>query len=158
FSALGIRVLAGRVFDREHGEDEVKGEIFNAARSVAVVIDEPMSRQLGFATPQDAVDQTVYFPERMTRAFGQAAQPVHVVGVVESKPLHLVGAGASANVYLFRPNANYKLVRLKANDVSGGLAAIDEMWKRFSTRPLNRKFMDELFNQNYENFARISQV
>jgi putative ABC transport system permease protein len=59
---------------------------------------------------------------------------------------------------MFRPNANYKVVRLDAKDVSGGVAAIDAMWKRLSPRPLNRKFIDELFNQNYENFARISQV
>jgi putative ABC transport system permease protein len=95
----------------------------------------------------------------MTRALGQAAQPVRIVGVVESKPLHLRGAGSTANVYLYRPNLNFKIVRLDANDVQGGLAAIDAMWKRLSPQsPLNRKFMDELFNQNYENFARIGQA
>jgi putative ABC transport system permease protein len=159
FSTLGIRVLAGRVFDREHGEDAVTGNLFNPERTVHGVIDEALSRQLGFETPQGAVDEIVYLPERMTRAFGQAAQPVRVVGVVENKPLHLRGAGTTANFYLFRPNANFKLVRLSANDVPGGLAAIDALWKRLSPKTsVNRKFMDDMFNQNYENFARISQV
>jgi putative ABC transport system permease protein len=159
FSTLGIRVLAGRVFDRAHGEDELKGNLFNPARAVPAVLDESLARQLGFAAPQDAVDKTIYLPERMARAMGQAAQPVRVVGVVEDKPLHLVGGGASANFYIYRPNTNYKLVRLSANDVSGGIAAIDALWKRLATRsPVNRKFMDDLFNQNYENFARISQA
>jgi putative ABC transport system permease protein len=159
FATLGIGVLAGRAFDREHGEDEVKGNLFNQAREVPAVIDESLARQLGFAAPRDAVDKTVYLPERMTRAFGSPAQPVRVLGVVENKPLHLVGAGASANFYLYRGSSNYKLIRLSANDVPGGLAAIDALWKRLAARsPVNRKFMDDLFNQNYENFARLSQA
>jgi putative ABC transport system permease protein len=159
FATLGIGVLAGRAFDREHGEDEVKGNLFNQAREVPAVIDESLARQLGFAAPRDAVDKTVYLPERMARAFGSPAQPVRVLGVVENKPLHLVGAGASANFYLYRPSSNYKLIRLSANDVPGGLAAIDALWKRLAARsPVNRKFMADLFNPNYENFARLSQA
>jgi putative ABC transport system permease protein len=159
FSVLDMPLLGGRAFDREHGEDLAPQSFFDSSKTINVVADASLAAQLGFARPQDAIDQIVYMPERMTRAFGAAAQPVRVIGVVADKPLHFRGAGATANAYLLRAGNNFELVRLKASDVSGGLAALDALWKRLApTGSINRKFMDDLFNQNYENFARISLV
>jgi putative ABC transport system permease protein len=158
FETVGIRILAGRVFDRDHGDDVTTGNMFDSTRPITAVVDDSLVRQLGFTTPAELVDKTIYVPERMTKAFGQAAQPVRVIGVVENKPLHFNGGGASTTVYTMRPNLNFQIVRLSAADVSGGLAAIDSLWSRLSTRPLNRRFMDDIFNENYENFARINQV
>ena len=159
FSVLDMPLLGGRAFDREHGEDPAPQNFFDSSKTINVVIDASLAGQLNFARPQDAVDQIVYMPEKMTSAFGAAAQPVRVIGVVADKPLHFRGAGATANAYLLRTNNNFELVRLKASDVSGGLAALDALWKRLApTGSINRKFMDDLFNQNYENFARFSQV
>jgi putative ABC transport system permease protein len=159
FSVLEMSVLGGRAFDREHGDDLAPQNLFDASRAVSAVADASLVKQLGFSRPQDAVDQTVYFPEKMTRAFGAAAQPVRIIGVVADKPLHFRGAGSTANLYLLRTGLNQQLVRLKASDVSGGLAALDALWRRIGPQTSsNRKFMDDLFNQNYENFARISAV
>jgi putative ABC transport system permease protein len=159
FSVLDMALLGGRVFDREHGEDLAPQNLFDASRAISVVADESLVRQLRFARLRDAVDQIVYFPEKMTRAFGAAAQPVRIIGVVADKPLHFRGAGTTANLYLLRTGLNQQLVRVKASDVSGGLAALDALWKRIGPQTTsNRKFMDDLFNQNYENFARISAV
>jgi putative ABC transport system permease protein len=159
FSVLDMPLLGGRAFDREHGEDLAPQSFFDSSKTTSIVADASLTKQLGFARPQDAVDQLIYMPEKMTRAFGSAAQPVRVIGVVADKPLHFRGAGATANAYLLRTGNNFALVRLKASDVSGGLAALDALWKRLApTGSINRKFMDDLFNQNYENFARISLV
>jgi putative ABC transport system permease protein len=159
FSVLEMPLLGGRAFDREHGEDLAPQNFFDSSKTINMVVDASLTEQLGFARPQDAVDQIVYMPERMTRAFGAAAQPVRVIGVVADKPLHFRGAGATANGYLLRTGLNFQLVRVKASDVSGGLAALDALWKRLAPQgSINRKFIDDLFNQNYENFARISLV
>lgn len=160
FSTLDFDVLAGRVFDRDHGEDVAPPNMFGSGQTLTVVIDDDLRRQLGFATPQDAVDQTVYFPERMTRAFGQAAQPIRIIGVVGSKPLKLTGIGTTANFYVLRTGLSFQIVRLSAQDVSGGVAAVDALWKRLSPTgaPIIRDFMDELFSESYENFGRINQV
>jgi putative ABC transport system permease protein len=159
FSVLDMPLLGGRAFDRDHGEDLAPQNFFDSSKTINIVADASLAAQLGFARPQDAVDQLIYMPEKMTSAFGAAAQPVRVIGVVADKPLHFRGAGATANAYLLRANNNFELVRLKASDVSGGLAALDALWKRLApTGSINRKFMDDLFNQNYENFARFSQV
>jgi putative ABC transport system permease protein len=160
FSTLGFTVLAGRVFDREHGEDVAPENPMGSGQTLSVVVDDVLTRQFGFSSPQEAVDQTVYMPERLTRAFGSAAQPVRIIGVVASKPLNLRAAEATANLYMLRTGLTFQLVRISAADVTGGVAAIDALYERLSTRrsTINRDFMDDLFNESYKNFERINQV
>jgi putative ABC transport system permease protein len=160
FSTLGFTVLAGRGFDRDHGEDAFRG--FNLAqlndgRPINAVIDASLAAKLGFASPEAAIDQTFFIPDNFTRAFGGKAVEVRAIGVVADKPLHL--RGATSNIYWLQPGQPFQIVRVAANDVSGGLAAIDAAWKRISPKiPITRKFMDQLFDKSYENFARINQV
>src|SRR6185369_6856903 len=160
FSTLGFTVLAGRGFDRAHGEDAFRG--FNLAqlndgRPINAVIDASLAAKLGFASPEAAIDQTFFIPDNFTRAFGGKAVEVRAIGVVADKPLHL--RGATSNIYWLQPGQAFQVVRVAANDVSGGLAAIDATWKRVSPKiPITRKFMDQLFDKSYENFARINQV
>jgi putative ABC transport system permease protein len=160
FSTLGFTVLAGRGFDRDHGEDAFRG--FNLAqlndgRPINAVIDASLAAKLGFASPEAAIDQTFYIPDNFTRAFGGKAVEVRAIGVVADKPLHL--RGATSNIYWLQPGQAFQVVRIAATDVSGGLAGVDAAWKRISPKiPITRKFMDQLFDKSYENFARINQV
>jgi putative ABC transport system permease protein len=161
FPTIGSDLLAGRVQDREHGDDTLSGPL-NGAQTVNIVIDESLSRQLGFDSPQAAVEQIVYIPDSAMRAFAgaaAAAQPFRVIGVVADRPLHLRGAGATANMYWVQPNLPVVLARIAAGDVAGGLAAIDAIWNRLSPNAsINRHFMDELFDSSYANFERINQA
>ena len=137
FSTLGFTVLAGRVFDREHGEDIAPDNPMGSGQTLSVVIDDVLVRQFGFRSPQEAVDQTVYMPERLTRAFGSAAQPVRIIGVVASKPLNLRAAEATANLYMLRTGLTFQLVRISAADVAGGIAAIDALYDRLAAEALD---------------------
>jgi putative ABC transport system permease protein len=57
------------------------------------------------------------------------------------------------------PNVQNLIVRLSAGDVGAGVAAIDAAWSRLGARvPIQRRFMDEAFNQSFEKFARYNQV
>ncbi len=162
FSTLGFTMLAGRGFDREHGEDVFRGfnlAKLNEGRPINAVIDASLALDLGFESAAAAVDQTIYIPDKFMRAFGGQGAQLQVIGVVADKPLHLRGGGATANVYWLQPGQSFQVVRIAANDVSGGIAAIDAVWKRLSPKiPLSRNFMDQLFDESYENFARINQV
>jgi putative ABC transport system permease protein len=162
FATLGYRVLAGRGVDRAPGEDVLRGGSLaglNEGRPVNAVIDASLARQLGFESPEAAIDQTFYIPDSFTRAFGGQAAELRVVGVVADKPLHVQGGGATSNAYWLQPGQPFQIVRIDANDVSGALRAIDATWRRLSPKiTINRQFMDQLFDQSYENFARINQV
>jgi len=162
FATFDIPVLAGRVFDRAHSDlpPQNQNRDRNApgpAQPVNIVIDRVLARQLGFGSPSEAVDQTVYFPG----VLGQRVQPFQIIGVVENHPLYLRGLGATSNVYQLAQGAGLTsvVVRLSADDVSGGVAAVEAAWRKISPQsPLQRRFVDDLFNENFEKFARLSQV
>jgi putative ABC transport system permease protein len=156
FATLGYTVLGGRGFDREHGDD-ARPQGPPTGKPYNVVIDAALATDLGFSPPSAAVEQDVYFPA--SAAFGGVAQPLHIVGVVANRSLRLSSAGATANLFFMRPDVPFQLVRLSAADVSGGLAAIDALWNRLSPKlSSGRKFLDELYDENYRNFARVNQV
>jgi len=121
------------------------------------VIDRVLARQLGFGSASEAVDQTVYFPG----VLGQRAQPYLIIGVVENHPLYLRGLGATSNIYELAQGAGLTsvVVRLAPDDISGGVVAVEAAWRKISPQaPLQRRFVDDLFNENFEKFGRLSQV
>jgi putative ABC transport system permease protein len=160
FATFDIPVLAGRVFDRAHSDLPPPNRNRNAAgpaQPINVVIDRVLARQFGFSSPSQAVDQTVYFPGLL----GERVQPYQIIGVVDSHPLYLRGLGATSNIYQLAQGAGLTnvVVRLSADDISGGVAAVETAWRKISPQaPLQRRFVDDLFNENFEKFARLSQV
>jgi putative ABC transport system permease protein len=161
FATFDIPVLAGRVFDRAHSDQRPQQDRGRNSKEplqpVNVVIDRVLARQLGFGSPSEAVDQTVYFPG----VLGERVQPFQIIGVVENHPLYLRGLGATSNIYQLAQGAGLTsvVVKLSADDISGGVAAVEAAWRKISPQaPVQRRFVDDLFNENFEKFARLSQV
>jgi putative ABC transport system permease protein len=158
FSMFGIETLAGRVFDREHDDVMPEREDRSADRPFHVVIDLTLVEQLGFETPSAAVDQIIYFP--VNPSFGvDTAQPLRIIGVVEDRPMHLRGAGATSNFFLLGQDLEQQVARVSSADVSGALAAIDALWARISpSTSRSYRFLDEIFDESYQTFSRVNQA
>jgi putative ABC transport system permease protein len=158
FSTMGQKVVAGRVFGRQRGEDRPYqgAKTFDTNRPLNVVIDRALSGQLGFATPQDAVGKIVYNP---TAGPDISDQPLRIIGVVENKPLHFSGLGATANIYWLNTRSDYVVVKLAGRDIPGALKTIEGVWQRLAPgQVFQYDFEDQLFSQGYRQFGYLSQA
>ena len=57
------------------------------------------------------------------------------------------------------PDNEYTVVRVAGDDVTGALQRIDAAWQGLAPNvPIERRFLDDVFQQAYETFARINQA
>jgi putative ABC transport system permease protein len=79
----GGQLIAGRMFDRTHGADDIAGPFMGpqaaSAKGVDVVINESAARALGFASPAQAVGRRLYTIMLPGAPPGQA---VPIIGVI----------------------------------------------------------------------------
>jgi putative ABC transport system permease protein len=100
FQLLGARVLAGRVFDAQHGEDQKWSEKDDPGRVYSVVISRRAAKDMGFASPQAALNQTAKFGDRQVR----------IIGVVEDMRFYNPNERIPAKLYAFDIHASYAVV------------------------------------------------
>ena len=156
FETVGIRLLAGRTFDRAYANDVV--DEGDSTRPANVIVDQVLAAQLGWNDPAQAVGQAVFAP---TSANGSTPpRRLEIVGVVEAQPLVHFGMGMTSGVYYMDPTrAAYPIVRLSSADVAAGLAALDATWaKLVPDVALQRQFIDESFEQSYRTWKLVSTV
>jgi putative ABC transport system permease protein len=157
FSVFDIPLLAGRVFSREHGDeprDSRQDGPPDPSNPQPIVVDRSFVEELGFASPEAAVDQLVYAPGNST------PRPSQIVGVVETHRFTFFGMmHTSATMYLLQPRLDYEVARVSRDDVAGGVAAIDRVWKELAPNvAVSRRFVDDYFNDVYEFYLLASRV
>jgi putative ABC transport system permease protein len=158
FPTLGIKILAGRDFDRGHGDPIFDWDPKTVPGVTAVVIDMALLRELGWTQPEQAVDQTIYIAAPWTPNVPD--RPLHVVGVVDNGFPRLIGPSSDSNLYALSPmGIATPLVRISRDDIPGALAHIDAVWKQLVPKaPARHFFTDELFNEAYQTYATVSAV
>jgi putative ABC transport system permease protein len=159
FDVYGQKLLAGRVFeqDRDSGDRRVQNPPGKRAGPDGVVIDRFYAEQLGFASPQAAIGQILYYSN-------PDASPVplfEIIGVVETRPYAIQTETAGGTIYDLSSNApdNTPLIRIAADDIDGGLAAIRKVWGELAPAGApGYRFEDEMFEQSYQAYERVGQL
>ncbi len=133
---LGIQPLAGRLFSSQ----------FPADTSGRLIINLATVKELGFASPGEALDKKLYFDWR-----GQSFE-YHVVGVI--KDFHFQDLHVPIAPYAFflnnQPFYSYLVVHAKAGNLSPLLNSIGNIWSRLNpAEPFEYSFLDEDFQKNY---------
>jgi putative ABC transport system permease protein len=130
-----------------------------------MVIDEAQARSFGFATPQAAVDQIVYAPVSLTQQMGgNTAQPLQIIGVVDTDPTWLGSTMSGGMMYLYGPetpfgNGQFPILRLSRDNLSQTLEAIGQTWDQVSPdTPADVLFFDQMFEFSYRQFGRMNQL
>jgi putative ABC transport system permease protein len=135
FEIHGLKPLAGRFFDRGRSADMVLDRPKPSPDAQpTVVLNESVSRLLGFANPGAAVGKVVDWT-RWSTADGQGrmlpAHPSVVVGVVRDFTLGSIRTAIQPTVYVVDPSmAGIFLIKLDGHAIPETLAAINKLWRR----------------------------
>ena len=128
--AYGLKILAGRPFDRNFGEKD--GVIFNRTAL----------RQLGFDKPDEAVGKKIEF----------WGDQLDLVGVVEDFHQQSLQETIEPLILRLRPGSNGKMsVKTTTENLPQTLATLQQTWTQFFPgNPFEYKFLDQQFDKQYK--------
>jgi putative ABC transport system permease protein len=159
FSVFEMPLLAGRVFSPDRYDADSTAPDGKPVE-YPIVVDRAFTETFGFASPESAVDQLVYFPTSTMGAFGLPAQPLKIIGVVQSRAFTFLGpTGARASMYQLITDARFHVAQIVRSDVAGGLDGIDAAWRGLAPNvAISRRFLNDVFDREYATFARAENV
>jgi putative ABC transport system permease protein len=161
FDVYDQKLLAGRVFEQDRDQGDRRVQPDSQAKQVApdgVVIDRFYAEQMGFASPQAAIGQLLYYSN--ADAPGRIA-PYEIIGVVETRPYTIQTGTDGGTIFDLAPNSaeNTALIRIAADDIDGGLAAVRKVWGELATEGApSYRFEDEMFEQSFQAYERVGQL
>lgn len=137
-----MKLVAGRLFSEQ----------FTTDQDTAVIITESASKMLGFQNPEEALGQTLAIT-----AFQW--NPI-VVGVVND--YHQVSLKKALDPTIFyctKYSGEFYSVRFNSNDLGATINHVKQSWeKAFPGNPFDYFFLDDFFNQQYENERKFGKL
>ena len=152
FETMGMKLLAGRLIDHEHGDELIRFDQVGAGQDEKVVIDRGLAVALGWNDPNEAINQIAY------TKMGPFDLRFRIVGVVESGYPRLVGPNTESDIYgLWPARAGVPLIRISDAHVLEAVKHIDSTWDSLAPKvQIRRAFMDALFDDAYRSYARVN--
>ena len=154
FDYYGIKPIAGRVFSEDFASDEYidSPEVEEGEKRLSpdlnIVINEKAVAQLGFASPQDAIDKqvkTMYGPDQGSDAMAT------IIGVVPNVIFRSAREEVTPILFVRHPTAFGRVhVKLSDGDHKAIVARIDPIWKEITGAPdLSLRFVEENIDRLY---------
>lgn len=137
-----MKLIAGRTFAQEYQKDQ----------DTSVVLTESAAKALGFKTPEEALGQTI-------TAVQWQWSPI-IVGVVND--YHQVSLKKSIDPMIFYCSpyyGEYYSIRFNTKDLSSTVDRVRGSYqKAFPGNPFDYFFLDDYFNQQYENEKKFGKL
>ncbi len=144
FEVYGIKPVAGRLFQSDHGEDRVL-EQQDAKVQPTVVINQTAARTLGFSSPKDAVGKSLIW-DRFVKPGTDVNAASRIIGVVPDMPM-TVRTATDPSFYFVVPKKQLGLlsIRMTGQDIPGALKAIAGVWKKTGQgQPIQQLFISQM--------------
>jgi putative ABC transport system permease protein len=154
--AMGLRLLAGRWFDRSRTMDDATfnfpitkdQEIAYARRGVNVVLNQYAVRKLGFKSPQDAVGKVVH-----SELFepGTGMVDINIIGVVGDSRFRSVRTPIDPIMFSDQHKGpGYMIIRYRG-DPATVEAAVERQWNQMiKDVPFQAKFSEDIMRELYK--------
>jgi putative ABC transport system permease protein len=142
FNTLGLQLIAGEGFDKNHPADLKDGLILNEA----AVTD------FGWATPEEAIDKQITSPSGSPEG--------KVIGVVKNYHQFGLQQKIGPMVMDYFPTRGYLYaIRYKASDTQHLITSVQALWnKSFPGYDFNYFFLDQDFEKQYQSEERLANV
>ncbi|MDH7462880.1 ABC transporter permease [Chitinophagaceae bacterium 26-R-25] len=135
-----IKMVAGRAFSKEFGTDTTQ----------AMVVNESVTKLLGYSSPQEAVG----------RKFKQWGREGKIIGVMQDFHFRSLQQPIKPLTMRIEPDGSDLLsVHITGGNVPATLASIEKKWKEMiPNRPFSYFFMDEFFDRQYRGEERFGNL
>jgi putative ABC transport system permease protein len=157
FETMGIRLVAGRLFDENRPADQLglayppnpDSQRALVARGANIVINELAARRLGFRDPAQAVGKIVQvgFVED---EYGVV--PTRIIGVVGDSRFRSIREPIDPIMFSWDPTgAGVLLLRYDTNDPQGTMRRVEQAWRRLAPDvPFDGVFSEDKVAELYE--------
>lgn len=155
----GLKVLAGRNFEPLNVSERWIAP-WEDKNWTTIMLNESAVKSLGFASPQEAVGQEVYF-----NRFDET-EKFRIIGVVEDYHHEAIKKEVYPTIFSSNYDAFqqvYYSIRLRpGTDLQDAIAYIEKSWKTiFPDRPFEYFFLEEYYDQQFKSelyFSRIFSI
>ena len=148
FELYGLKPLAGRLFETDHGEDGVMADPMTKAMPT-VIINETAAHALGFSDPHAAIGKQMNWargrPGAAPTMGPPPTEPSQIIGVVPDMPV-TVRIATDPTFYFVVPGfLNVLSIKMTGQDIPGTVKAIETTWKRTANgKPLQETFLSQV--------------
>ncbi|WP_445193886.1 ABC transporter permease [Sphingomonas sp. Tas61C01] len=162
FSAMGIKIVAGRGLSEAQGRDDVttprpSDPSFDAAaralaqRGANVVVSEEAANRLGFRTPKAAIGAQLQ-ADMLPTEFGRV--PVTIVGVVEDARFRSIRDPLQPIIYTMQKDGFSDIVARYSGNPAAVRAGVERTWKATIPQvPFEGRFADDIVREQYDKEA-----
>jgi putative ABC transport system permease protein len=147
FEEYGIKPVVGRLFDSKIDQED---------NPVPIVINATATRQLGFASPQQAVGQTLLF--RSMANGTPALMTKRIVGIAPEIRFYSLREAPGAIAYELWSNSATLTVRANGSIADAERAVLLAWPKSFPNSVLEMKPAKEIYAANYADDARLAKL
>ncbi|HEV2866863.1 MAG TPA: ABC transporter permease [Allosphingosinicella sp.] len=156
FHAMGMRLLAGRLFGERFANDRVVhpepgapgGASTLVGRGLNVVVNRRAARMFGFREPSAALGQQV----RTSIGGGNDMVPCTIVGVVEDTRIRSARDEIEPLIFTYDPdNITQLIVRYRSSRPAQVMAGLEQGWRQFMPDiPFDAAFAEDLVAELYQ--------
>jgi putative ABC transport system permease protein len=159
FDVMGMKLLAGRGFDRANPRDDTRvshNETATEAEQQALVargsnavLSVEAVRKLGFKSAEDAIGKTIRVAQ-VDERFGLS--PVTIIGVVPDLRFRSVRDPYEPLMFFYdRSYLSEMVVRMKAGEAGAVAARVRAVWQQYAPQvPFEAAFADDIVRKQYD--------
>jgi len=146
----GLRPLAGRFFDHNHGDGDTHVDA-ETATTPSIVVNETAMRDLGFSSASQAIGKIVLWNRRHWSANPTPGTvvPSEIIGVSPDFRLDTRHPVLRQIFYLGIHSYSGLAVRLQVSQIPEALTAIDAAWSQVMHTSIHRRFLSQDLQDMY---------